>query len=249
MKNKYRIQKGRRVYAIGDIHGYAETLTHLHEKIDADIAARPIDQVTIIYLGDYIDRGPDSKGVIDILLQRQKDLPEINHVFLIGNHEDALINEFLHEPNGKRQDWLQWGGAEAAASYGVFIDKNQTYKMQAEHVAKELTKALPQTHKEFLQNLELYHIIDDYLFVHAGIRPGIEIEQQTKQDLTFTREPFMSFEGQHPYYVVHGHSATKDHKVDIRHNRMNLDTGHYNGGPLSCAVIEGENINIIESKS
>ena len=248
MKNKYHIQKDHRVYAIGDIHGYAETLTRLHEKIDADIAVRPIDQVTIIYLGDYIDRGPNSKGVIDILLQRQKDLPEIKHVFLMGNHEEALFNKFLHDPNGKRHDWLQWGGVEAAASYGVFIDKNQTQKEQAEYVAKELSKALPQTHKEFLQNLELYHIIDDYLFVHAGIRPNIEIEQQTKQDLTFTREPFMSFEGEHPYYVVHGHSATKDHKVDIRHNRINLDTGHYNGGPLSCAVIEDNNISIIDTQ-
>ncbi len=246
MNKMYKIAHGKRVYAIGDIHGHVDTLARMHDLIEADMKERPVDDATILYVGDYIDRGPDSKGVIDLLVERELYAPQFRHVFLLGNHEDAMYNEFMAEPQGHRQDWLQWGGAEAVESYGVEIDKSKAYGPQAERIAAELKEALPLIHHEFFKNLKLYYEVDDYLFVHAGIRPGVPIEKQTKQDLTFTREPFMSFEGHHPQRVVHGHTATRTQKIDIRPNRINVDTHHYGGGPLTCAVIEGEDVRVIE---
>ena len=246
MNKVYKIAEGKRIYAIGDIHGYAETLGRLHDEIDKDIAARPIEQAKIIYLGDYIDRGPDSKGVIDMILARQEILPNIEHVFLLGNHENSMFNEFLNEPEGARQDWLEWGGVETAQSYGVVVDDIKNPTEQAVSIAQNLRQAIPPTHQAFYKDLELYHVVDDYLFVHAGIKPDVDLEKQSKLDLIFNREPFMSFEGTHPYRVVHGHTSTKDRKVDIRHNRINADTGHYMDGPLACAVIEGADVRVIE---
>ena len=246
MSKVYKIGAGKRVYAIGDIHGYDDVLIRMHEAIDKDLVERPVEQAKIIYLGDYIDRGPNSKGVVDLILERCKALTDIEHVCLLGNHEDALFNEFLIEPNGHREDWLQYGGAEATQSYGVAVDETQTYADQAVRLAEELAQAMPNTHKEFYKNLELHHVVDDYLFVHAGIRPEVRLEDQTKQDLTYTREPFMSYEGHHPYRVVHGHSTTEDFQVDIRPNRINVDTGLYRGGPLACLVVEDVEVDVIE---
>lgn len=246
MNKTYKIAPGKRVYAIGDIHGYPEALMRMHDLIEADKKAHPIDSATIVYLGDYIDRGPDSKGVIDILIAREAAAPQFRHVFLLGNHEDAMINEFLVNPHGHRQDWLQWGGAEAAASYGVHINNSKPYSLQAERVARELLELMPPRHQQFFKKLQLYYIEDDYLFVHAGIRPGVPIENQNKHDLTYTREPFMSYEGHHPYRVVHGHSAVD--KADIRPNRINVDTHLYGGGQLTCAVIEGEDVGLIQTR-
>lgn len=246
MNKTYKIAEGKRVYAIGDIHGFPDILAHMHNLIAQDYAANPIDKAIIVYMGDYIDRGPDSKGVIDMVIERELVAPEFEHIYLLGNHEDAMFNEFMNDPNGHRQDWLQWGGAEAAQSYGIEIDHSKAYAPEAERIAKELHEKMPESHKGFLKNLELYHVVDDFLFVHAGIRPNVPLQKQTKQDLTFTREPFMSHEGMHPYYVVHGHSATRDQKIDIRPNRINVDTGLYMGGPLTCAVIEGCDIRVLQ---
>ena len=248
MSKVFKIPDGTRVYAIGDIHGYVEVLGKLHEKIDADLRERPIDQAVIVYLGDYIDRGPDSKGVIDHLITREIDVPQLRPIYLLGNHEDAMFNEFMNDPKGHRQDWLHWGGVECAQSYGVNIDPVAPIDLQAEDIAAALRDALPLTHQEFYKNLSLYYIEGDYLFVHAGIRPDVPMDEQTKQDLTFTRQPFMSHEAYHPYYVVHGHTAMRNHQVDIRPNRMNLDTGLYEGGPLSCGVFEGNDVRVLQEE-
>ena len=248
MNKTFKITPGKRIYAIGDIHGHVEPLARMHDLIEEDRKQKPIDSATIVYIGDYIDRGPDSKGVIDALVERELVAPQFRHVFLLGNHEDAMANEFLRDPHGRRQDWLQWGGVEAAESYGVKIDRSKPYSAQAERIAKDILKAMPITHQEFYKNLQLYYVDDDYLFVHAGIRPGVKLAKQTKQDLTFSREPFMSHEGLHPYRVVHGHSPTKDMNIDIRPNRINVDTHLYAGGPLSCAVIEGADVRVIQTR-
>ena len=194
-----------------------------------------------IHLGDYIDRGPNSKGVIDLILERRESRQGVEHICLLGNHEDAMFNEFLEDPGGKRQDWLQFGGIETAQSYGVDI----TAATDTD-IAVGLRQSISKAHEDFYKNLELYYIVDDFLFVHAGIKPEVPIEKQDKPDLIFTREPFMSYEGAHPYRVVHGHTSAPDRKVDIRHNRINVDTGHYMGGPLACVVIEGAQVEVIE---
>jgi serine/threonine protein phosphatase 1 len=248
MSKDFKLPQGTRVYAIGDIHGFSDVLSSLHEQIEKDRSERPIDRAVIVYLGDYIDRGPNSKGVIDQLIARNEGASDFEHVFLLGNHEDALFNEFMVDPFGHRQDWLQYGGAECVESYGVEIYRDISFSAQAERVAEEMALAMPQAHYEFYRGLKLYHLEDEHLFVHAGIRPSVKLEEQHKNDLTFTREPFMSHEDLHDYYVVHGHTATYDRQVDIRPNRINLDTGLYDGGPLSCGIFEaGQKIRLLQA--
>jgi len=246
MPHSYTIPEGTRVYAIGDIHGYADVLADLHRQIEDDLGDKPVDKPVILYVGDYIDRGSQSKQVLDMLIERELTAPHFQHIFLMGNHEDAMFNEFLMNPTGLRQDWLQWGGAETVESYGIEIDRSVPLHKQILSIAQRLNDVLPTTHREFLKNLKLYHQLGDYLFVHAGIKPGVPLEKQTKQDLTFTREPFLSFTGDHGFYVVHGHTATRDHKVEHLPNRLNIDTGLYRGGPLTCAVLEGADIRFLQ---
>lgn len=246
MSNNYRIPAGTRVYAIGDIHGYPDVLAQMHDLIEADIAERPIDQAQIVYVGDYIDRGPDSKGVIDLLVERELVAPNIQHVFIMGNHENAMI-EFMKNPNGERQDWLPWGGIEAIESYGIEVDRSQPLSLIAASLAEQLNEVLPLTHSEFLKNLKLMHQVGDYLFVHAGIRPGTRLDKQTKEDLIMIREPFLSSPDDHGFRVVHGHTISKAKGADIKPNRINLDSGLYSGGPLSCAVLEDDSVRIIEA--
>ncbi len=248
MSKVFKLPQGMRVYAIGDIHGFVDVLADVHDQIDKDRRERPCERAVIVYLGDYIDRGPDSKGVVDLLIARQKAAKDYEHVFLLGNHEDALFNEFMVDPFGHRQDWLQYGGADCVESYGVEIDRNLAYSVQAERIAEEMAMAMPQSHYDFYRDLKLYHLEHEYLFVHAGIRPNIDLEDQDKRDLTYTRAPFMTHEAYHDYYVVHGHTATSDKQADIRENRTNLDTGLYQGGPLSCGIFEaGEDVRLIQS--
>ena len=246
MGNSYKIPAGTRVYAIGDIHGFADILADMHKMIDEDIAARPVAEAQIVYVGDYIDRGPDSKGVIDLLVGRELDAPLFRHVYLMGNHENAMI-EFMKDPKGPRQDWLLWGGIEAIESYGITVDRSRPLSSEAELLAAQLRDALPVTHQEFLKNLKLSHKLGDYLFVHAGIQPGVKMSKQKKEDLIMIREPFLSTPDDHGFRVVHGHTINKTRGVDIKPNRINLDSGLYAGGPLSCAVLEGDSVRIIEA--
>ena len=246
MSQLYSIPEDVRVYAIGDIHGYADVLAQMHEVIEEDIHKRPVDTAQIVYVGDYIDRGPDSKGVLDMLIKRPEVAPHIRHVFLMGNHENGMI-EFMKEPDGQRKDWLAWGGLEALESYGVEADGKSDLSEQASALAEKLKQALPPEHLEFLTNLDLKHELGGYVFAHAGIRPGTPLQDQVKQDLIMIREPFLSSEFMHEKRVVHGHTIVKTKGVDIRPNRINLDSGLYSGGPLSCAVLEKETVRIIEA--
>jgi len=246
MEHSFSIAPNKRVYAIGDIHGYVDVLRDLHLKIDEDLKQSPIEKVTLIYLGDYIDRGPDSKGVIDLILSHQKTHSHIEHICLMGNHEDAML-EFINDPNGPRQDWVLWGGIEAMESYGMTIERDHKLVEVASELAKGLADALPELHLEFYKNLGLYHIEDGYMFAHAGLRPNVAHDKQTKRDLTYTRSPFLNHEELHPHYVVHGHTISPNKKADILSNRMNLDSGLYEGGPLSCGVFEGTSIKVLEA--
>ena len=248
MSKVYSIPSNTRVYAVGDIHGYPDALDALHKKIESDIAGDPIDRVQIVYLGDYIDRGPDSKGVIDRLVDRELYAPTIEHVFLLGNHEDAMTSyiDGDADASGMHFDWLKYGGIETLESYGIEPDMGVTQEARVVQISAELEEKMPTSHKEFFKNLKLYHEVGGYLFVHAGIKPGVKLQKQVKQDMTFTREPFMSYEKLHPWRVVHGHTPPKDRQVDIRPNRINVDTGHYMGGPLSALVVEGEDVRVLD---
>lgn len=242
MSKVFKLEAGKRIYAIGDVHGYVDVLARMHDAIEKDLRAHPIDAAKIIYLGDYIDRGPDSKGVIDLLLERPNRSPFFNHIYLMGNHEKAML-QFIEDPHGIRKDWVKWGGIEAMQSYGVTYHETRTL----DELAQDLKEAVPKTHFDFLENLKLMHLEDDYLFVHAGIDPRKKLEEQDYNDLTYRREPFMSHEEYHPHFVVHGHTVSRQGEIDHRHNRLNLDSGLYQGGPLSCAAIEAEEVRFLQA--
>jgi serine/threonine protein phosphatase 1 len=223
---------GRRVYAIGDVHGCAERLWALHEAIAADLAARPIAAPLLLHLGDYVDRGPDSAAVVARLAQGDP-LAGIPTVNLMGNHERTMIDA-LSGHGAAATDWMIAGGREALASWGG--DPDAPRDTWPAHV--------PDAHMAFLRALALRHQEGGYLFVHAGIRPGIPLDEQTASDLVSIRSSFLYSERDFGVVVVHGHTP---HKTPVvRHNRIGLDTGAVFGGPLTCAALEGETIGFIQ---
>ena len=224
---------GVRAYAIGDIHGCLDLLDALLERIEADAAARSPKRTWIVFLGDLIDRGPDSAGVIERLRDYRPDFA--TPVFLAGNHEEVLLRTLGGEPE-ILADWLKFGGAECVASYG--LDADSLKRMQPAEAAAKIRERIPAAHHEFLESFADTFRFGDYLFVHAGIRPGVELEQQDQFDLRWIREPFLSDEEEHGVVVVHGHTIAN--RVEERRNRIGLDTGAYQSGVLTAMGVEDD---------
>jgi serine/threonine protein phosphatase 1 len=228
-----RVPDGRRVYVIGDVHGCLERLVSLHFDIAADLAARPVAHSALIHLGDYVDRGPDSAGVLWLLAGAVK--PQVNQrVDLKGNHEVMMLNALT----GNRQSathWLDNGGDATLESYGI----------DAEGQLHPATwrAAVPDLHVEWIQRLELMHREGNYLFVHAGIRPGVALRAQTPEDLMWIREPFLSNRDPRDVVVVHGHTPRP--APDVFENRIGIDTGAAMNGRLTCMVLEGEEMRFL----
>ncbi|MEM7618284.1 MAG: metallophosphoesterase [Pseudomonadota bacterium] len=233
----HKIPKNHRVYAIGDVHGHVDVLKRMHSTIMDDVCENPIENITIIHLGDYINRGPDSKGVIEFLMELSQNKNQIEYVHLFGNHENGIL-EFIDDPLAENRDWYCWPEENYLKSYG--IDNNQ---QDAVKLAEMIKEAVPDAHWKFKRNMPYYHVVGDFAFVHNGPRPGIKLEEQSKEDLVNNREPFMSTEEPHEYFIVHGHTSTSDYQVDVRPNRINLDTGlFYKDGVLTCGVFEGSEV-------
>jgi serine/threonine protein phosphatase 1 len=231
---------GLRVYAVGDIHGRLDCLLLMESAIRRDLIARPPEgEAIVIFLGDYVDRGPDSKGVVNVLLRRR--FAGLSVRFLMGNHEDAMLR-FLDDPR-IGASWFAYGGLATLASYGVESSRLGT-KGASEELSIALTEKLPLEHRDFLAGLELFIELGGYLFVHAGIRPGKPLEAQRRDDLLGIREPFLSAKDL-PWRVVHGHTVV-DRPV-LGPSRVALDTGAYATGTLTCAVIEGAEIEILSA--
>jgi serine/threonine protein phosphatase 1 len=229
-----RLPDGLRVYAIGDIHGRADLLEALLLQIDVDCTLYPSSRPIVVFLGDYIDRGPASREVLDLLLgcERTKEA-----VFLKGNHE-TFVHHFLSEP-AILDEWRLCGGLETLVSYGLKPSINPGVSEQT-RLAEELAKSIPKRHLEFLESLDLSFSCGDFLFVHAGIRPGVPIRRQREEDLLWIREEFLFWEQRFEKFVVHGHTPVPT--PDIRSNRINIDTGAFATGRLTCMVIEGTSI-------
>jgi serine/threonine protein phosphatase 1 len=227
---------GVRVYAVGDIHGRADLLADIVDRIESDIRRRPVERAIEVYLGDYIDRGPDSKGVIDQLAVRM-----VRHgaVCLRGNHE-SVFEGFLADPN-ILPHWIQLGGLQTLASYGLSSRSSDIGAAIA--LQRSLRMALPRTHQLFLQCLQNTFFCGDFLFVHAGIRPGVPFNEQNPHDLIWIREDFLSSEQQHGKIVVHGHTPVPH--PDIRHNRINIDTCAWRSGVLTCVAIEASSVLVL----
>lgn len=228
------VPDGTRIYAVGDIHGCSNLLGRLLRSIEADCKRRPVVRPITVFVGDYIDRGPQSRDVLDLLLRWGRDNDAI---FLRGNHE-TFLPRFLADSR-TLDDWRQYGGLETLLSYGLRPTLNPDRSEQV-RLANELASALPDEHLDFLQSLDLVYGCGDFLFVHAGIRPGVPIHEQTEGDLLWIREEFLAHERPFERFVVHGHTPVST--PDLRPNRINIDTGAFATGCLTCIAIEGSAI-------
>lgn len=232
-----RVPDGTRIYAVGDVHGRADLLAALLKRIDAHRKSHPIEQSAEVFLGDYIDRGPHSREVVDLLIERRR---HATIICLMGNHE-TFAAEFLVEPSV----WLAWkhlGGPATLMSYGVAPAASDDPREHAK-IATAFRAALPDSHYAFIHGLALSFTSGDFFFVHAGVRPGIPLCEQRADDLLWIREEFLLHEEDFGKVVVHGHTPTRE--PEIRPNRINIDTGAYATGRLTCVVLEGDRIAFI----
>jgi serine/threonine protein phosphatase 1 len=234
-----RVPDGTRIYAVGDVHGRADLLQALFGRIDADLQAYPIAQSVQVFLGDYIDRGPQSREVLDLLIARRR-----RHMMLClkGNHETFAI-QFLSNPS-VLSEWKQVGGLNTLLSYGIRPSTSEDPQVQ-EEVAAAFRQALPESHRCFIQGLALSFTCGDYFFAHAGARPGVPLRQQSRRDLLWIREEFLLHEEGFGKVVVHGHTPAID--PVIKANRISIDTGAYATGRLTCLVLEGQRIRFIRT--
>ena len=237
LKVKPRVPDGTRIYAIGDVHGRADLLGRVFSRIDASLKADPVKQPVQVLLGDYIDRGPNSREVIDALIARGRQHAMI---FMEGNHE-AYAVEFLSDPS-VLPEWKQVGGINTLLSYGVKPSSRDDPQRRQE-VAAAFRQALPESHHRFLQSLALSFTCGDFFFTHAGVRPGTPLSEQRQQDLLWIREDFLLHEEDFGKIIVHGHTPTN--APDVRPNRINIDTGAYATGLLTCLVLQGDQIAFI----
>jgi serine/threonine protein phosphatase 1 len=229
-----QLPEGMRIYAIGDVHGRIDLLEQALARIDADLAAYPIARSIHVFLGDYIDRGPSSREVLDRLIARSRSHETIG---LRGNHE-AMIIEFCENPDVLEQ-WRRLGGLETLISYGL-VPSLRNEPIERARLSAELERELPPEHRGFLLGLRSYFRCGDFLFVHAGIRPGVPMERQRDEDLLWIRDDFLTHEEDYDAVVIHGHSPVL--QPDIRPNRINIDTGAYATGRLTCLVLEREEL-------
>ena len=236
-----RAPEGERVYAIGDIHGRLDLLQMLIAAIDEERRALPSSRPTLVFLGDYVDRGPDSRAVIDWLIERP--LPEFERVHLRGNHEDWF--ESFRSDAAVGPSWLYCGGVATLASYGIRAELGEDDPMRLTALQADLAAALPASHRAFLRELETYRAIGGYLFVHAGIRPGVPLAQQSTDDLLWIRDSFLHATGDHGHVVVHGHTITNE--AEVRPNRIGIDTGAFATNVLTCLVLEADRYRLIQT--
>jgi serine/threonine protein phosphatase 1 len=226
-----------RLYVIGDIHGRADLLDGVIERIRLDLAARSTSDALTVTLGDYVDRGPDSRGVLDRL--SRNPFPT-DYLALKGNHEE-LMTTFLDD-SSIADHWRRCGGLETLHSYGVpvnFLMRGRDYEIAAE----TFHQALPASHRDFLASLRMSLTIGRYFLCHAGVRPGVPLRRQSEEDLLWIREPFLDSTANFGKIVVHGHTPAE--QPEVLPNRINLDTGAYMTGRLTCAALEGERVRFL----
>jgi len=232
-----RVPDGVRIYAIGDIHGRVDLLDQMLSRIEADRTKYPISHDIEVFLGDYIDRGPASRQVLDRLVARNRARQT---VFLKGNHE-TFMTDFVTNPPSL-DAWQRLGGLETLVSYGIAPSINADAVTQS-RLADAFNKALPESHRRFLNELKLSFTCGDFFFAHAGVRPGIPLTMQREEDLLWIRHEFLLCEEDFSKIIVHGHTPVP--KPDIRSNRINIDTGAYATGQLTCLILEDDQMRVI----
>ena len=228
-----------RIYAIGDIHGRLDLLDELLARISSDIALRPTARPLYVFLGDYIDRGSASRETIDRLIEHGKTHES---VFLKGNHE--LIAIKCLSDRGLFDQWLRLGGLETLVSYGVPAETLANGKQIAE-LQSAFHGALPQAHFRFFRDLKNSFECGDFFFAHAGVKPNVELSRQKENDLLWIRGEFLTSTDDFGKIIVHGHTPTRE--IEVGPNRINIDTGAFATGRLSCLVLEGEELSVIDT--
>jgi serine/threonine protein phosphatase 1 len=225
--------KGLRVYAIGDVHGCLDKLESLAWQIKVD-SKDALGEVQIVLLGDYVDRGPQSRETIDYLIAAQRDWA---WQLLLGNHDkDLPINTV---PDGGIVHWCTYGGRETLASYGIDVSmlNDEELEQRSDELLSMFRAAVPRSHEQFIASLKISLTLGDYVFVHAGIRPGTKLLDQTEEDMLFIRNPFLQSDEDHRFVVVHGHTPVE--QIEVLSNRIGIDTGAVFGGRLTALAMEG----------
>lgn len=225
------VPEGRRIYAIGDIHGRNDLLQQLIEKIIDDDAERGDSKSEIIFLGDLIDRGPDSAGVIETAMQLKRELGDVR--FLMGNHEEVYLKAATGDEKATRF-FNRIGGKETILSYEISMREYMDLDNSA--LAERLPNLIPAHHIDFVKAFEDQIIVGDYAFVHAGIRPGVPLDEQKPKDLRWIREEFLSVKEPHEKVIVYGHTINDD--VVEKGNRIGIDTGAYYTERLTALALE-----------
>ena len=233
--------QGLRAYVVGDIHGRLDLLEEILEKIHADIAAREPRETLLVFVGDLIDRGPQSAQVVELL--RTYSRPNVQPIFLLGNHEEVLLR-VVEGDTSLIPSWLKFGGAQCLKSYG--LASTEVAIAEDEYALSLIRRAIPREHVDFLQSFVDSCRFGDYLFVHAGIRPGVELEHQKQSDLRWIRDRFLLDETDHGFVVVHGHTIRPE--VDEKANRIGIDTGAFATGILTAVAIEDEDRWFIDTR-
>lgn len=228
-----RTPRGCRAYAVGDVHGRLDLLEQLLADIERDLERRPPRKALLVFLGDLIDRGPDSRGVVERLRMFRHE--RLRPYFLAGNHEEVLLR-LLKGERGILSSWLEYGGAECLASYG--FDPSRLDMSNERSALSMIKNIIPPSHAAFIAGFADTLSFGDYLFVHAGIRPGIDLSLQSQSDLRWIRSPFLEDRSDHGMIVVHGHTISDE--VEEVPNRIGIDTGAYRTGRLTALALEGK---------
>ncbi len=224
---------GQRIYAVGDVHGCLDRLLAIHFAIAEDLIDRQVDHATLIHLGDYVDRGPDSARVVAVLADGNVPPGISATVNLAGNHEDMMLSALAGSGPDAVGLWLLNGGSASLRSWGLPRTGDPS----------DWARLIPPAHLNFVRNLAVMHRIGDYAFVHAGVCPGIPLGEQSRHDLLWIREPFLSSPDPFEAIIVHGHTPMLSPVV--RSNRIGIDTGAVMGGYLTCAVLEADRVGFI----
>ena len=236
----FAIPPGQRVYAVGDIHGACKLLVEMQGMIRDDLRAFPVRDASLVYLGDYIDRGEHSREVVENLLTPPAFLPHAT--MLRGNHEQTLL-DCLTDPE-RLANWRNFGAVETLLSYGVDPALLRNRSDQGEAIA-QLRANMPAAHLAFMNELPLFTKVGGYFFCHAGVRPGMPLARQIAQDILWIRGEFLESDEDHGACVVHGHTPAS--APEVRHNRINVDTGACMSGKLTCVILEGETVRFLST--
>lgn len=236
-----RVPAGSRVYAVGDVHGRVDLLRELHQIIHEDAYEHQAPRNVVVYLGDYVDRGPHSREVIDLLLD--EPLPSFESVHLAGNHEESFLRFLDDVEIGPR--WMEYGGIQCLQSYGVRPPSPGGGASELLRAQEELRRRLPARHARFLHELRASHIEGDYFFVHAGVRPGVPLDEQQPADLLWIRDGFLRSDADHGRIVVHGHTIRE--RPEVKANRIGIDTGAYASGRLTALVLDADRFHFFQT--